>query len=292
MGSWSDYPDEMDRLTPEQIEAILEARDVDDPSVGRLSSLMRDLREELLTEIPGEVAERHLAAMAAETEEEPATTRRNAMAPFNRKRTVLLSLAAVLILGMGVATAVTLPDQASDRAKDVVGALPIPGPTGSVPPTDPAGEANDHGEAVSDVAQDDSVEGCEKGMAVSEVASSKAGDNQPDGPEPCGTGEDGGEGASAQGSGGGSGSGGSGGGSGGGGSTAGGGSGSGSGDSSGGGGSGGGGSTVGGGSGSGSGGPGGDSGSGGGGSTVGGGSGSSDGPDGLPTPDDLPTGGG
>jgi hypothetical protein len=291
MGSWSDYPDEMDRLTPEQIEAILEARDVDDPSAARLSSLMRELREELLAEIPPEVTERHLAAMAAQTGEEPATTRRNAMAPFTRKRAALLSLAATLILGMGVATAVTLPDQASDRAKDVVGALPIPGPTGSVPPTDPAGEANDHGEAVSAVAQDDSLEGCEKGMAVSEVASSKAGDNRPDGPRPCGTGEDGGEGASAQGSGGGSGSGGPGGG-GGGGSTAGGGSGSGSGGAGGGSGSGGGGSAAGGGSGSGSGGPGGRSGSGGGGSAAGGGSGSSDGPDGLPTPDELPTGGG
>lgn len=274
MGSWSDYPDEMDRLTPEQIEAILEARDVDDPSVARLSRVMRELREELLAEIPPEVTERHLAAMAAETGGAPATTRRNAMAPLTRKRTALLGLAATLILGMGVATAVTLPDQASDRAKDVVGALPIPGPTGSVPPTDPAGEANDHGEAVSEVAQDDYFEGCEKGMAVSEVASSKAGDNQPDGPEPCGTGEDGGEGVSTQGAGSGGGAGSTGGGGGGGGSS----DGSGSGSGGQGGGSGGGGSTGG--------------GSGGGGSSAGRGSGSSDGPDGLPTPDELPTGGG
>jgi hypothetical protein len=288
MGSWSDYPDEMDRLTPEQIEAILEARDVDDPSVARLSSLMRELREELLTEIPGEVAERHLAAMAAETEEEPATTRRNAMAPFNRKRTALLSLAAALILGMGVATAVTLPDQASDRAKDVVGALPIPGPTGSVPPTDPAGDANDHGEAVSSVAQGDFPEGCEKGMAVADVASGGAVDPAVD---PCQQGA-GDENGASQGGGSGSGGGGpdGGGGSGGGGSTAGGGSGGGSGGPDGGGGSGGGGSTAGGGSGGGSGGP--DGGGGGGGSTAGGGSGSGGAPDGLPTPDEFPGGGG
>jgi hypothetical protein len=290
MGSWSDYPDEMDRLTPEQIEAILAARDVDEPTA-RLSSLIHELREELLADIPPEVVERHLASMSAAGGAEPApTTRRKVMPPFTRKRAALLGLAATLILGMGVATAVTLPDQASDRAKEIVGALPIPGPTGSVPPTDPAGEANDHGEAVSGVAQDDSFEGCEKGMAVSEVASSKAGDNQPDGPEPCGTGEDGGEAVSTQGAG--AGSGGPGGGGGGGGSTAGGGSGSGSGGSEGGGGSGGGGSTAGGGSGSGSGGTDGGGGSGGGGSAAGGGSGSSDGPDGLPTPDELPTGGG
>jgi hypothetical protein len=286
MGPWSDYPDEMDRLTPEQIEAILAARDVDDPAAARLSSLVRELREELLAEIPPEVAKRHLAAMAAETGGAPATTRRNAMAPFTRKRAALLGLAATLILGMGVATA--LPDQASDRAKEVVGDLPIPGPTGT-PGEDP--DANDHGQAVSAVAQGDFPEGCEKGMAVADVASGGAVDPAVD---PCQQGAGDENGASQSGGGG----------SGGGGSTAGGGSGGGSGGSDGGGGSGGGGSTAGGGSGGGSGGSDGGGGSGGGGSTAGGGSGggSADSggsgsgtggaPDGLPTPDELPTGGG
>jgi hypothetical protein len=264
MGPWSDYPDEMDRLTPEQIEAILAARDVDDPAAARLSSLVRELREELLAEIPPEVAERHLAAMAAETGGAPATTRRNAMAPFTRRRAALLGLAATLILGMGVATAVTLPDEASDRAKEVVGDLPIPGPTGT-PGEDP--DANDHGQAVSAVAQGDFPEGCEKGMAVADVASGGAVDPAVD---PCQQGAGDENGASQSGGGG----------SGGGGSTAGGGSGGGSGGSDGGGGSGGGGSTAGGGS--------------GGGSADSGGSGSGTGgaPDGLPTPDELPTGGG
>lgn len=138
------------------------------------------------------------------------------MAPFTRKRAALLGLAATLILGMGVATAVTLPDQASDRAKEVVGDLPIPGPTGS--PDDPAGGANDHGEAVSSVAQGDFPEGCEKGMAVADVASGGPVDPAVD---PCQQGAGDENGASQSGGGG----------AGGGGSTAGGGSGGGSADS-------------------------------------------------------------
>jgi hypothetical protein len=198
MGPWSDYPDEMDRPTPEQIEAILAAREGEDATDAGVSRLIRELREELLAEIPPEVMERHLSAMTAARAVSPATrtTRRKAMTPNTRRRTTLLSLAATLLLGMGVAAAVTFPDQALDNR--VSGDLPIPGPTGSTPPpTDPAGEANDHGEAVSDVAHDDSLHGCEKGMAVSDVASSKADEhraNDPD-PDPCDHGQGGGQGA-------------------------------------------------------------------------------------------------
>jgi hypothetical protein len=276
MASWSDYQDDMERLTPEQLEAILAGREMDDPVADRLSHLIGEVREELLAEVPPEVANRHLAAMAAQGWDPGASANSRKGIRFDRRRAALLGLAATLALGMGIAGAVTLPDQASDRAQDVLGSLPIPGPTGSVPPTDPPGDANDRGEAVSEVAQDDSLERCEKGMAVAEVASSGAVDPEVD---PCEQGDQD-DGSSTEGSGGGSG--GSDGGSGGGGSTEGSGGGSGGSD----GGSGGGGSTEG--SGGGSGGP--DGGSGGGGSTEGSGGGGGGVPEELPTPGDLPGG--
>jgi hypothetical protein len=311
MEGWSDYPDEMDSLTPAQLEDILAGREVDDPVASRLSELLRELRDELVSE-PRD-AGRQVAAMVEAAGEGSAgfASTRSWSSTVTRKRVTLLGVAAVLALGMGAAAAVTLPDQASDRAREVVGSLPHPQPTGTGPPSGvPPENANDHGEAVSGVAQDDSLEGCEKGAAVSAVASSKAADNRqddPPGPDPClqgppndpggantgsdgptGIGGGGAVGGSAVGGGGGSGSGGPGGGGGGGsgGSAVGGGGGSGSGGSGGGGGGGSGGSAVGGGGGSGSGGSGSGGGSGGGGSTVGGGP-----PEELPTPDDRPAGG-
>ena len=287
MDGWSDYRDEMDGLTPAQIEDILAGREVDEPVASRLSGLVRELREHLLSDLEPEAARLHVAAMVQAAGERPAqTSRRTAMAMFRRNRLTVLGVAATLALGMGVAAAVTLPDQASDRAQEVVGSLPHPQPTGTGPPSGvPPADANDHGEAVSGVAQDDAFEGCEKGAAVSGVASSKSADNRqddPPGPDPClqgppndpggaNTGSDGPTGIGGGGAVGGS--------------AVGGGSGSGSGGPGGGGGGGSGGSAVGGGGGSGSGGPGG-GGPGGGGSTAGGSP-----PDELPTPDDVPAGG-
>jgi hypothetical protein len=298
MDGWSDYTDEMDGLTAAQIEDILAGREVDEPVASRLSELVRELREELLSDLEPEDARLHVAAMVQAAGERPAqASRRNAMAMFSRNRLTVLGVAATLALGMGVAAAVTLPDQASDRAQEVVGSLPHPQPTGTGPPSGvPPEDANDHGEAVSGVAQDDSFEGCEKGAAVSGVASSKAADNRqddPPGPDPCLQGPPNDPGGANKGSDGPTGIGGGGavggsaaGGGGSGGSAAGGGGGSGSGGSGGGGGGGSGGSAVGGGGGSGSGGSGSGGGSGGGGSSAGGGP-----PDELPTPDALPAGG-
>jgi hypothetical protein len=300
MDRGSDYTEEMDGLTPEEVDDMLAGREVDDPVGSRLSGLVRELREELLSELEADDARRHVAAMVETLGGKPAmnSPRRLSMAALTRNRMTLLGVAATLALGMGVAAAVTLPEQASDRAEEVVGSLPHPQPTGTGPPSGiPPEDANDHGEAVSETAQDDSLEGCEKGRAVSGVASSKAADHRQDDPptpDPClqasderaGPGSGGGGGGSEVG-GGGSGSGGpgGGGGGGGGGSEVGGG-GSGSGGPGGGGGGGGGGSEVGGGGGSGSGGSGSGGGSGGGGSTAGGGP-----PDELPTPEDVTAGG-
>ena len=100
-----------------------------------------------------------------------------------------LALATAVALGAGVATAVTMPPRPGERPADLV---PIPGPTGPVEPTGGPGqgadpEANDHGQEVSAVAHDGSLHGCEKGAAVSEVASSKAGDHRQNQakPHPC-----------------------------------------------------------------------------------------------------------
>ena len=283
MDRGSDYTDEMDGLTPAEVDDMLAGRELDDPVASQLSGLVRELREELLSDLEAEEARRHVAAMVEALVGKPALIphRRHSMVAFTRKRMTLLGVAATLALGMGVAAAVTLPEQASDRAEEVVGSLPHPQPTGTGPPSGiPPEDANDHGEAVSETAQDDSLEGCEKGMAVSGVASSKAADHRQDDPptpDPCLQASDeragpGGGGGGSEGGGGGS--------------EGGGGGGSGSGGPGGGGGGGGGGSEVGGGGGSGSGGSGSGGGSGGGGSTAGGGP-----PDELPTPEDVPAGG-
>jgi uncharacterized membrane protein YgcG len=292
----SDYWGEMDRLTAERIEAILSGHEApgDEPGAARLAEVVRDLREGLLADVPAAVAAGHLEAMAAARRSEPADAipeRRSDVRAMTRRRVTLLGLAAALIIGGGLmAAAVTLPDRASETARQVLGDLPIPGPTGT--PADPS--ANDHGQAVSELARDDSIQGCEKGTAVSDLASSKADEfrQDPGSPvDPCVQGGDDGTTASARGSGGGGGSGGTGGGggSGGGGSEQGSGGGGGSGGTEGGGGSGGGGSEQGSGGGGGSGGTEGGGGSGGGGSEQGSGGGGV--PESLPTPDEFPSGG-
>ncbi len=137
---------------------------------------------------------------------------------FSSRRVAVLGLAATLVMGAGIAAAITLPDQASNRAEEVVPEdLPpdIPGPA------EPANEASEHGAAVSAAAHDDALEGCEKGQAVSDAASVKAAEHRRDAdtrPDPCeqapteptaGRGSGGGGGSGGPEGGGGSGSGGS-----------------------------------------------------------------------------------
>jgi len=164
-----DYSDEMDRLSSDQ------------------DRVMERIRGELLRPPAPEVAARHLAAMAAAVERVAASAelgeRRNAMRGFTRRRGVVLAAAAALALGAGLAAAVTLPDQASDRAEEVQAAKP-PKANGDRPSV----QSSEHGQAVSALARDDSLRGCEHGRAVSDLASSKAGDNRNnDGPDhdPC-----------------------------------------------------------------------------------------------------------
>jgi len=108
-----------------------------------------------------------------------------------KKRVAALGLAATLVLGAGIAAALTLPDQAADQAKENTADLEVPKGEGQGSQENggiQSETASEHGKAVSAVAQDDSLQGCEKGRAVSAIAASKADDNrknEPNGSDPC-----------------------------------------------------------------------------------------------------------
>ncbi len=194
----SDYRDEMDRLDPRLVDAALAGRETGEPALDRAAQLVADLRRALLEE-PGTQAPRHLAAMAAAAEHEvwgssTVLSEHRAARP-GRRRLAGVALAAVLLLGAGMAWgAVSLPDQASDRAEEAVAAAqergngaPEAGQTEGVETED-----GTHGEQVGEVAHDDSLEGCEKGQAVSEVAGSNADEGGPK-HDPCAKGDEGGQ---------------------------------------------------------------------------------------------------
>ena len=83
------------------------------------------------------------------------------MRPISRRGLAAVVTGAVLALGIGIAAAVTLPDQASDTAKDAVSKDPAPN------------DNAEHGQAVSDTARNTPLEGCEKGQAIAAQASGK-----------------------------------------------------------------------------------------------------------------------
>jgi hypothetical protein len=174
MDLFDDYQDEVERLSPEQIEAILS--DEETSSSTPLTALIEEVRLGLLEAPPPETAAKHVAAMVSAAHEVrlglatvPAARRRS-MRLFTRRRLAGLALAATLVLGAGIAAAITLPERAADRAKEVV-------PT-AAPPETPGREGlpeqADHGQAVASVATDPSLQGCEKGQAVAATASAKA----------------------------------------------------------------------------------------------------------------------
>ncbi|MGH2676110.1 MAG: hypothetical protein ACRDKA_11115 [Actinomycetota bacterium] len=191
----------MDRVDPRLVDAALEGRETGEPALDRAAQLVADLRRVLLEEPLPEAAAGHLEAMSAAAGDEargstPVLSRRRAA---RRRRLASMPLAAVLVLGAGLAWgAVTLPDQASDVAEEAVAAAQERANGGAetedAETEDEGTEGATHGQEVSEVAQDDSLQGCEKGMAVSEVASSK-GNKQGPKQDPCAKGDQaGGEG--------------------------------------------------------------------------------------------------
>jgi hypothetical protein len=175
-----DYQDEMDMLSPDEIDGLLSGRAPANPAGARLAGLVVDLRRNLREEPAPDVAGAHVAAMVAAAGDQLPETRRSRMRVLTKRRIGGVALAATLILGGGLAAAVTLPEQAAEEAWEAVGQG-----------QELAAEASAHGKAVSEVAQDPTLDGCEKGQAVAAVASSRE-ERQEDAerPNPCAQAED------------------------------------------------------------------------------------------------------
>jgi hypothetical protein len=181
-----DYQDEMEALSPEEIDAVLGGGTPRDPRAARAAALVTDLRRALREDPAPEVASAHVDAMVAAAGARPGG--RSAMLASTKRRIGGVGLAAALMLGGSLAAAVTLPPQADDRVRQAVERGSSVSADGSV-----SGEASAHGKAVQAVAQDPGVEGCRKGQAVAEVASSKAEGppDEVDRPDPCERGQHG-----------------------------------------------------------------------------------------------------
>jgi hypothetical protein len=199
MGHSNDYGDEMDRVDPRLIDAALEGRKTGEPALDRAARVVADLRRVLLEEPPSEAAG-HLGAMAAAAAEgargsSVLSKRRSA----RRRRLSSLPLAAALVLGAGLSWGVMgPPERATETAREAVAEAQDRKDAGSGEVGTGTEDAN-HGEEVSAVAKDDSLQGCEKGQAVAAVASSK-GNKQGPGHDPCAKGsEAAGQGGSAKG---------------------------------------------------------------------------------------------
>jgi hypothetical protein len=95
------------------------------------------------------------------------------------RRVAALGLAAALTLTGGLAAADVLPDPAQDAVANVAGHLGLDFPHSSDVP-----DQTSHGKEVSNVARATQEEGCEKGQAISEVASSFAKGHRNVDPEP------------------------------------------------------------------------------------------------------------
>lgn len=189
MGLPRDYGDEMDRVDPRPIDAALSGRETGEPALDRAARVVADLRRVLLEEPSPEAATGHLEAMVSAASDGARGSTPVLSERRRRRRFASLPLAAVLLLGAGLAWgAAGLPEQASDTAEDAVAAAQARG--GSTPVASPTGDGVTHGDEVSAVARDDSLQGCEKGRAVSEVAGSK-GKAQGPAQDPCARGDEG-----------------------------------------------------------------------------------------------------
>ena len=188
MGPQGDYQDEMDRVDPRLVDAALRGRETGEPALDRAALLVADIRRVLLEGSLPEAAG-HLEAMAVAARDEargsiPVLSKRRVA---RRRRLASMPLAAALVLGTGLAWgAGSLPEQASDRAEEAV-AVAQERRDGETDGTE-GSEGAGHGEDVSAIARDDSLQGCEKGMAVSELASSE-GNKQGPGHDPCAKGQ-------------------------------------------------------------------------------------------------------
>jgi hypothetical protein len=98
---------------------------------------------------------------------------------LTHRRVAVLGLAAALTLTGGLASAGALPDPAQDAVANAAGHLGLHLPSSADVP-----DQTSHGKEVSNVARSTPEEGCEKGQAISEVASSFAQNHLNSDPEP------------------------------------------------------------------------------------------------------------
>jgi hypothetical protein len=99
------------------------------------------------------------------------------------KRVAVLGLAAAVMLTSGLAVAGALPAPAQNAIANIAGHLGVDLPHASEP-----SDVTSHGEEISNFAHSTDAEGCEKGKAVSAMASAPAEDHRrnPAGrPDPC-----------------------------------------------------------------------------------------------------------
>jgi hypothetical protein len=202
MGHPSDYGDEMDRVHPRLIDAALQGRETGEPALDRAARVVADLRRVLLEEPPSEAAGHLDAMVTAAADGARGSSVLSKRRSGRRRRLSTLPLAAALVLGAGLAWgAVGLPERATETAEEALGAAQERKDAFSKD-EEAAGAATEettHGDEVSAVAKDDSLKGCEKGQAVSAVASSK-GNKQGPVHDPCAKGsEAAGQDASAKG---------------------------------------------------------------------------------------------
>jgi hypothetical protein len=182
---------EMHRPTSERLEQVLAGDAPEDEETAHLAAAVRRLRTGLL-EAPSEaVAARHLAAMtaAARAATPSLVHRRSPMRVLTGRRAAVVALAAAMTLTGGLAWAGALPTPAQDAIAGVANHLGL-----DLPSSDDRAPAAEHGAEVSQVAQDPSLEGCEKGQAVAAVASEKSEAHRQDPAEkqdPCTQGDEG-----------------------------------------------------------------------------------------------------
>jgi len=98
---------------------------------------------------------------------------------LTRRRVAVLGLAAALTLTGGLAAADVLPHPAQDAVANVAGHLGLDFPHSADVP-----DQTSHGQEVSNVARSTPEVGCDKGQAISEVASSFAQNHRNGDPEP------------------------------------------------------------------------------------------------------------
>ncbi|HXF57668.1 MAG TPA: hypothetical protein VNO34_08905 [Actinomycetota bacterium] len=159
-----DYLDVMgERLSAEELDRLLEADPQGLPAGGAAAAVaaaVAEVRGAFLQPVRPEVAARHLAAMAAALEDGlwgGVPIRRFRV--FTVRRAAAIGIAAALTASAAMATTGTLPGPAQDFAARVANHVGIHLP-----------EAAEHGKAVSEVATDPSLKGCDKARAVVEVA--------------------------------------------------------------------------------------------------------------------------